>query len=125
MTPNWLTAPIAAAIAAVLLVTSIGLGFKLWLTTRDLDSATARVEKVERDNGTLRANNATLEAGFAGIGVTLDKMHSDAVARERARVAADVRIDASLEQSLGALSRAKPGPDKCASASDLIREFSK
>jgi len=127
--PAWLLSklagPIAAGIALLLAISSITLGVKLWIAGHDRDAAVERANTAEANYAKAQANEATLQTAIAATNATLAQMKADADQREATRREQDQAVDRALAKAATSIAATHPGADKCASASDLIKEFAK
>jgi 2,3-bisphosphoglycerate-independent phosphoglycerate mutase len=118
-----LAGPIAAAVALLLAATLGVQTVKLHHARGDLEAAGKHLEAAERDLGTCRGNVAGLEASLArqNEAVTALKTESDAlIARSVKEVSAARSAAETLRQASRRVLSAKAGPDRCASANELI-----
>lgn len=108
-----------------LVVTLISKNATIHAQQRLITAQNSRIEILERNYATCRANNGTLEAGIARQNAAYSALQAQAAQRQ-ALAAGDVERASSAARTAAerasVLSRRVAGPDQCRSADELILE---
>jgi hypothetical protein len=125
-----ITSKLAGPILGALLLLAIGgsgfLGFKLWSVNNELADTKADVTRLTLDNGTLRANQATLKGSVAAQNASVDSIATAAElsAARAGQAKAEAERDAAIHNQRAAAiaaTKASQPNDLCASAEALIQ----